>query len=425
MSLTLSMMTEKAKPIVRFYAKRLFVGWQRSVYRELNKHRFIVIAAGRQSGKTLFCVMVSIIHALKHANSTVWWVAPIYDQSRIGMRRIIKFLAKYKIPHNVNKTELSVSFQNGSTIWFKSGDKEDSLRGETVDFMVIDEMGLMKRDVWEYSLRGTITVTRARVMFIGTAKGKNLFYELWVKGQDREQAEYISYQFESRDNPYFSAEEWDHVKLLPQRVFEQEYLSKFIDDGGAVFRGVRDCIKGDLDTRRHSAKSYYAGIDLAKSHDYTVVYILDNDGHMVFQDRFNDISWGVQKERIIKSVKHYDAYCLMDSTGLGDPILDDLMPYIRVDGYKFSNTSKRQLIEFLAMAIERQEISFPEIPELINELSIYTFEQTESGLIKYNAPDGMHDDCVIALALAAWACLRGRGSVDSFDMSGSREEYDF
>jgi hypothetical protein len=129
----------------------------------------------------------------------------------------------------------------------------------------------------------------------------------------------------------------------------------------------------------------------------------------------------VQKERIVAACNKYDAYALIDSTGLGDPILDDLMPNMRVNGYKFTNISKRQLIEALIVSVERGEISFPEIPELINELSIFAFEQGETGTIRYNAPEGMHDDIVISLALANWACSRGRGMADSFDSEDGRE----
>lgn len=397
--------------------------WQCSVYDAFEKYRFVIVAAGRQSGKTFLGVLLHFVKATS-SKSICWWVSPIYLNAKIAFRRFVDLLDSLGISDiHVNKSELRVEFSNGSSVEFKSSDREEGLRGETVNFMVIDEMGLIKRDAWEYALRGTITATEAQVLFIGTPKGKNLFHELYVLGQNKDQSQYISFQFPSNASKYFK--DWENVNGLPQRIFEQEYEAKFIDDGGEVFRGIRECIGGSFEPKKSSYKSYYAGVDLAKSHDYTVVYILDNHGHMVFADRFNDIAWTVQKQRIINACKHYDAYVLLDSTGLGDPILDDLSPHIRVDGYKFTNVSKRQLIEFLAITMERREITFPEIPELINELSTYTFDQTEGGVIRYNAPEGLFDDCVISLALATWACKRGRGNVDMFEETGSRMEYDF
>jgi len=229
----------------------------------------------------------------------------------------------------------------------------------------------------------------------------------------------ISHSSLNRVKVSFSATEWEEVKRLPQRIFEQEYQAKFIDDGGEVFRGIMDCIAGDLEPY-HPGKTYYAGVDLAKSYDYTVISILDGNGHLCAFDRFNDISWTVQKQRIIDLCNKYDAYAVIDSTGIGDPILDDLNAHIRAIGYKFTNISKRQLIESLAMSIERREITFPEIPELINELSIFTFEQTSGGLIRYSAPDGLHDDIVISLALAHQAYYGNRGHGESFTEIGER-----
>jgi len=393
--------------------------WQNKVFNQ--RKRFNIISAGRQSGKTHFCIFLLISHALGYNNNICWWVAPTYEPSKIAFRRCLILLNSYKIVHKVNYSELSITLKTNSSIRFKSADREEGLRGETVDFLVIDEMGLIKRDSWDYALRGTITVTRASVWFIGTPKGKNLFYELYCLGQDKEENDYISYQIESTESPLFSDEEWQRVKRLPQRVFEQEYQAKFIDEGGEVFRNIRECIRGKLEPERNIRKTYYCGVDLAKSYDYTVICIIDNNGHLVYFDRFNDISWNIQKERIKKGCFQYDAVSWIDSTGVGDPIFEDLSKDVKAQGYKFTNASKRQLIEGLSVSIERGEISFPEIPELINELSIFAFEQSETGLIKYNAPSGMHDDIVISLALANYGYGQNRGFKGALTSDGERE----
>jgi len=396
--------------------------WQFEVYEAFDTYRFVVVSAGRQSGKTFLGVFLLALRA-RQTKSINWWVSPTYQNSKIAFRRILELLQDMGAIFKTNRSELRIEFTNGSSIDFKSADREEGLRGETVDFMVIDEMGMIKRDAYQYALRGTITATRAPVLFIGTPKGKNLFYELYCKGQDSEEKDYVSFQFSSNESRYFSNEEWQEVQKLPQKIFEQEYKAKFIDDGGEVFRNVRECIKGDFDEKRLSKKTYFAGVDLAKSTDYTVICIVDQDGHVCAWDRFNDISWTIQKERIINLCTRFDAYILIDSTGLGDPILDDLSLHVRVEGYKFTNISKRQLIENLAIAVERQEVSFPEIPELLNELSVFTFDQTPGGLIRYSAPEGLHDDCVIALALAYYACHKNAGGSDIVGDIGERMEW--
>ena len=93
----------------------------------------------------------------------------------------------------------------------------------------------------------------------------------------------------------------------------------------------------------------------------------------------------------------------MDSTGVGDPILEQaLKAGIKAEGFQFTNTTKQQLIEYLAVQLEQRKITFPYIPELIHELELFQYEMTRAGNIRYSAPQGYHDDCVIALALACW-----------------------
>lgn len=397
--------------------------WQKTVLR--NEKRFTVISAGRQCGKTFYCVFRIVAKAFENARSVNWWVAPTYDPSRMAFRRVIDFLISNDIPCDYNKSELRITLFNGSVIQFKSADREEGLRGETVNFMVIDEMGLIKRDVWEFALRGTITATQANVIFIGTPKGKNLFFELWMKGQDARQKEYVSFQYSSNASKYFPDAEWQQVKSLPMRIFQQEYEARFLDDGGEVFRNIRDCIRGQYEEPT-DRRTFYAGVDLAKSSDYSVICILNDKGHLVHFERFNDIAYTIQKERITRTVGRYRAHTYIDSTGVGDPIFDDLsLSDLAINSFKFTNISKRQIIEALSMAIERAEISFPEEPDLINELSTFTFEQLPSGMIRYNAPSGLHDDCVIALALAYHSYAGNRHAKGDFTGMGRRISQDF
>ncbi|MCP3681203.1 MAG: hypothetical protein GY861_00800, partial [bacterium] len=338
---------------------------QYEVNNAFDDYRFVVISAGRQSGKTFLGIYKLFQNSMEKPNSVNWWVSPTYTNSKIAFRRLVTFLHENRIGHHTNRADLRIDLDiNKAAIEFKSADREEGLRGETVDFMVIDEMGMIKRDAWQFALRGTITITEAQVMFIGTPKGKNLFYELYTWGMDKLKPDYVSFQFDSKASPYFSDEEWNIVSEFPERIFRQEYQAEFLDDGGEVFRNIRDCIKGPMGNIPFTPKnSYYAGVDLGKSVDFSVICILDNYGHLVFYDRFKDVDWSLQKPRIVNACGQYRAFTKMDSTGLGDPILSDVMRSgIAIQGFKFSNISKRQLIEKLAMAIERAEITFPEIP---------------------------------------------------------------
>jgi len=134
---------------------------------------------------------------------------------------------------------------------------------------------------------------------------------------------------------------------------------------------------------------------------------MDSDGNQVYHDRFNELDWVVQKERIKYVCKKYnDAQCWLDSTGVGDPIFEDLRREgVNVEGYKFTNESKKQLIQCLMISLEQEKMRLFKKdvePTQYNEMVIFEYEMTPSGLIRYQAPEGYHDDCVIALALANW-----------------------
>ena len=154
------------------------------------------------------------------------------------------------------------------------------------------------------------------------------------------------------------------------------------------------------------------GIDLAKTTDWTVMLVLDAAGRMVEMQRFHRISWPAQIQKIVEFVSKYpNSVVRVDATGVGDPIYDQLrvaLPNHRIHGIHLTSASKEALIENLAMCIETERISITDERQLVHELMCYEFEQTAGLHMRYNAPDGEHDDCVIALALAAWDQRAGK-----------------
>jgi phage FluMu gp28-like protein len=148
------------------------------------------------------------------------------------------------------------------------------------------------------------------------------------------------------------------------------------------------------------------GIDLAKSVDHTVIIGLDKDGNVAYFDRFQ-MDWHNTKENIKRLPR---CPILIDSTGVGDPITEDLKrENIMVEGLKFTSQSKQQLMEGLATAIQQARIGFPD-GVIVNELEVFEYQFTSNG-VRYSAPSGFHDDCVMALALAwsNFSIKRGNG----------------
>ena len=345
------------------------------------------------------------------------WAAPNYRQSKLGYYKCIRFLRQNNIPHQANKSEVFIDLfpnKNGtffSRIQFFSLERPELIEGHGFMSLVIDEAGIAMKnpDVWNNTIAPMLLDYDAPVLFIGTPKGKNHFYKFYLNGQDPKQTQWASHCGSTYENTIENGGFLkkraidDLVKELPEQAVEQEIFAKFLDDAGMVFRKVRQCAHG-VPERWIPGKKYIAGLDLAKIHDFTVLYIGTIDGRIVHEERFNSLDWNVQKDLIYNACSRYHAVVCMDSTGIGDPIFDDLIKRgLKFKPYKFTHQSKKELIDKLIVTMENDKISFPaSYTQLINELEAYEYTVSNAGNIRTNAPLGFYDDCVVALALFNW-----------------------
>ena len=220
--------------------------------------------------------------------------------------------------------------------------------------------------------------------------------------------DYASWTFPTADNPLVTAKDIEEARqTLPLDVFKQEYEAEFLDDMTGVFRNVKACtmtgITANVEPIKGTAR-YFAGLDLARLTDFSVLIILDQTGKQVYFDRFNILDWKVQIAKVVPVVKKYNAKLFVDSTGVGDPIFEALRDHgLDVHGITFNNENKKQLIQNLMLGFEQTELNILDIEVMLNEIGIFEYEMLPSGRVRYAAPEGYHDDCVIALALAYWS----------------------
>jgi phage FluMu gp28-like protein len=241
----------------------------------------------------------------------------------------------------------------------------------------------------------------------GTPKGKGVFHELASRGKDKlRNPDWHTFDppFTSYDNPLIPRAQIDELAAtMPELVRRQEIFAEFLDDVASVFRNLRECMTAAPADPVKGA-TYYAGVDVAKHVDFTVICILDAQGRQVYHARFNQLDWGYQKKFIIEACRRYDARVLIDSTGVGDAIYDDLRTSgLRIEGLVFTPASKKRIVESLMLAFENRSIAiFADNPIQEDELKLFSYDISSSGNVHYSAPDGYHDDCVMALALAWW-----------------------
>jgi len=379
--------------------------------------RYAICEASTKAGKTVACMAWIAEQALlcPVPGRNFWWVAPTQGVSKIAFSRL-----KLGLPRDIykaNETERTLTLINGSVIWFKGADKPDTLYGEDVYAAVIDEATRCKEAAW-YAVRSTLTATRGPVRIIGNVKGRrNWAYTLarQAEGGARGMRYTKITALDAVAAGVLAQAEIDDARAtLPDAVFRELYLAEPADDGGNPF-GLA-AIAAAIAPLSADAPAAW-GIDLAKSHDWTVCIALDRAGFVCRYDRWQS-PWQETIARIDALVGTVPA--LVDSTGVGDPILEALQrPYERhlaqgrtvrengrdnYEGFKYSSPSKQQLMEGLAAAIQQRSVHYPDAALLpgcviVSELEEFEYAYTAHG-VRYTAPEGQWDDAVNALALA-------------------------
>jgi hypothetical protein len=384
-----------------------------------------ILACGARWGKSMLAAAEGLSAAMEPCDRSIGWiVAPTYDLCDRVYREIVIQAAEH-LRHRIvslkeGEKRLILRNMGGglSEVKGKSSDNPISLLGEGLDWVIVDEAAQLKPKIWEGYLSQRLIDRQGWALLISTPRGKGYFFDLFRRGQGQD-ADYQSWNYPSWTNPYLNRELIEKERdRLPERVFNQEFGGQFIEGAGQVFRNVRECATGQWQepVRR---KFYYAGLDLAKTEDFSVVVIMNWDREVVFVDRFHRLDWALQVNRIKAAVDKYNhatIYC--DSTGAGEPIFENLRRNnIYARPYSFTNRSKAALIDKLSLMLEQELITLPRAdlwPEGIDELESFQYSVTDSGNVKSGAPHGVHDDCVIALALACWSLPGTMVDVDRF-----------
>jgi hypothetical protein len=372
---------------------------QKTIFND-NNFSVTVVAKGRRFGLTQGFAFY-VINRMREGLTPILWVDTVYSN-------IDKYVNRYFIPmikqlsikdYKWSKTDKTLRIDN-STCDFRSADRPENMEGFGYRLMILNEAGIILRNeyLWYNAIKPMALDYSAKIFIGGTPKGKGLFYELYSKAKELD--DWTCFTFSSYDNPHIKKIDIDKLASeMPEPVMRQEIWAEFIHDDFQVFRNVSTCIKGKL-SDPVEGEVYYAGVDVAKHKDWTVLTIIDSTNHVVYFGRIQHHSWTLQKQWLVQNISKYNAKTLIDSTGLGDVIYDDLLRAgIDIYPYRFTSESKKRLIESLMLSIDQVQITFPDIKVLIDELNEFKYEVTPNG-VKYNAPNGHHDDCVISLALA-------------------------
>lgn len=358
--------------------------------------RFRVAMFGRRWGKNVLGIEEAM-DAASHGQ-VVGWFEPTYKYVLEAWRDLVNRLRP--LAKHVDEQQKRLELLNGGIVEAWTCDTPDPARGRAYDLVIVNEAGIIRNllPIWQEAIRPTLTDRKGRALFMGTPKGRTHdFSQLFSKAQGA--TDWEAFRGPTSENPYIPQDEIEAAKAdLPPAVFAQEFEGIPADDGGNPF-GL-DAIKACTTSKSSSETVHCFGWDFARAQDWTVGIGLSSDYQVVKFHRWQLIPWGEQKHQIHELNGPTPAWG--DSTAMGgDVIVEDLQRMgVPMIGVPFSRQMKQKLMERLAVAIQQRKLRFPEGP-ISSELETFQYEYTDRG-VRYSAPDGMHDDCVMALALAVF-----------------------
>ena len=370
--------------------------------------RFNVLACGRRFGKDVYMMNKGIETGID--GYPIAWGAPTYKMLTENWRAVNYLIAP--IVARKNKQERQVELATGGIIDFWSLDNPNMIRGRKYKRFIINEGGFVPdlMDIWNYIIRATLVDLEGDAIIGGTPKGRNGFWKMYQYGIDPDNKDWVSFKKSSYENPFIPSSEIDEmVDTLPERTVQQEIYAEFLENAGAVFRNIAACMNAPVEANieDHEGHTIVAGLDWGKQQDFTASSVGCSTCRVeLARDRFNKIDWHFQYKRVqvLHDKWNVDKW-IVEHNSIGDPGLEALQRAgLPVLGFDTTASSKPPLIENLALTFEREEWQFQDDPIWTGELEAYERKvSATTGRSTYSAPEGLHDDTVMARALMVWS----------------------
>jgi hypothetical protein len=385
---------------------------QLEVYNDPHKHK--VICAGKGWGKTEFVTKSGAGKAMTEAGTCGAIIAPFAKQANYDYKLVRKLITERRIEKSSERW-MELTLKNGAEVGMFSAENPEAARGYAWDWVIVDEAAFCDPEIFAI-IDSQVGKRNGIEWDVSTPNGKGFFYELYNR-QETDPKNYKSFHYTTYDNPYYPVSEIERMRLnMPESVFRQEILAEFID-GGLVFPHLGEIMTA-VPREPIPGHSYVSGIDIAKVNDFTVIKIADSaDNYEVFHLRMPHSDWSMIKSTIYSTLKRYNnATGIIDQTGVGGAVVEDLQKMTRAfegapdQGHlllvpvAFTQKSKPELMRAYIMAQGNSTIHLIKDPVTKKEHEDMMAIKSESlqGYIKYQAPKGRTDDCVMSAALMSW-----------------------
>lgn len=370
--------------------------------------RIKVLACGRRWGKTDACAAEIVGHLTGSEPTRQLIVAPTQDQANALFDRVLDLIGLLKKAKlcTIRRSPYPSLRSGNHRLTARSGHVGRSLRGQGATHVVVDEAAFVPESLITEIVMPMMATTNGQLTLISTPCGMNHFWRFFKMGELGLHGVW-SRSAPSSESP-FVVEEFLAIQreLISPRAFRVEYEAAFTDSAGRIFRteAINNCLVSDLPPLEGAAVCI--GVDWGRHADYTVAIAVTGTRQqcqILDLVRFTELPFSTQADRVLEFIQQFSGCrVLCDSTGAGDPLLDELQRCCRdatIVGQHFTAPFKAGLIDNLAWVIDRGSLKMKPHPELIKELQHFELTTKDNHQL-YGGVAGVHDDMVIALALA-------------------------
>lgn len=390
-----------------------------------SRARFRVVACGRRWGKTSLAKIE--LAAVAGAGKSCAYFAPDYKRVEEVWSALKSMLGPVMLRKDEQLHRLELTTGGVIELWTLADDRAGASR--SYYFVVIDEAAHAANleDVWTGAIRPSLIDQQGKALFISTPRGHNYFWTLWLLGRDPLETEWAEFQMPTITNTAIPgidivAEVEAARRTTPELVFREEYLAEFIAGSGQVFRRIADAVKAaETDPACIAAiksawnyeavrgHQYIFGVDLAKSNDFSVFAIYDVTIQcLVYLDRGNHVDYQLQLNRLKSMFEIYKPTGIIIEQNAQVSFVEQAdRAGLPIVPFQTSQASKAMIIEHLAAAFDNGAVRIVNDQVLVGELEGFEMTRLGSGQFRYAAPGGLHDDTVMAFALAYYGATYG------------------
>lgn len=380
----------------------------------INEDRhFVVVPAGRQTGKTFNFTQWIIRETLKLGCPSLWVDTVQTNIDKYVERYFRPMLKPIILDCDWNAQKKILKLPRGY-IDFGSAQKPENLEGFNYKRAVLNEAGhiLKKGSLWHNTIMPMIKAEDNQTRIIGTPKGQNLFYELFLRGLEND-PEYSSYRYTVYDSPYWSKEQIEEVrKKTPELIWKQEYMASFEAFAGMIYPDFKEELHVRESQERKLTDIYFVALDVGWEHPTACVLGKEDTDHNIFvMDEFREQYLDVKQigkfieSMLIRNSLNMDSVQLFvidpASKGTQQTSGQSTMFQLQEEGWPFivaDNNVMSGISRVTRMFRENKLYISKRCPRLIEEVKNYHWKEYSDGSYGMNpAPYKIGDDLVDAL----------------------------